>query len=92
VEFRLDLRSLVILLLIVAALSLQAAPLSTHNSADHLDHCCVFCHFAHIAWANPVSVLGVLAPIASEWHVAINKCFGYRETLVVVGHSRAPPA
>jgi len=36
--------------------------------------------------------LGVLAPVASEWHIAIQKRSGYRETLVALGHSRAPPA
>ena len=45
-----------------------------------------------MAWANPAQALGVPAPIAAEWHVTIHKCFGYRETLVALGHSRAPPA
>jgi len=45
-----------------------------------------------MAWANPAQALGILAPVAAEWHVAIHKCFGYRETLVALGHSRAPPA
>jgi hypothetical protein len=85
-------RSFAILLLIAAILSLQAAPLSAHHSADDLTHCCAFCHFAHLAWANPAPALNVLAPVASEWHVAIHKCSGYRETRVALGHSRAPPA
>ena len=85
-------RSFAILLLIVATLSLQAAPLTSHHSSDDASHCCVFCHFAHMAWANPAEVLGVLAPVASEWHVAVHKSSGYRETLVALGHSRAPPA
>jgi len=93
VEFRRpSLKSLAILLLIVATLSLQALPLSAHHSTDHLNHCCAFCHFAHLAWANPAQALGILAPVASEWHVAIQKRSGYRETLVALGHSRAPPA
>ena len=89
---RLNLRKLAILLLIAATLSLQAASLSSDHSTDHLTHCCAFCHLAHMAWANPAQVLSVLAPVASEWHIATHKCFGYRETLVALGHSRAPPA
>jgi hypothetical protein len=85
-------KSFAILLLIAATLSLQAAPLSPHHSSDDATHCCVFCHFAHLAWASPAEVLGVLAPVVSEWHVAVHKCSGYRETLVAQGHSRAPPA
>ena len=85
-------KSFAILLLIVATLSLQAAPLTPHHSGDDVSHCCVFCHFAHLAWANPAEALGVLAPVASEWHIAVHKSSGYRETLVVLGHSRAPPA
>jgi len=81
-----------VLLLIAATLSLQAMPLSAHHSTDHVTHCCAFCHFAHLAWANPAQAFGILAPVASEWHVAIQKCSGYRETLVALGHSRAPPA
>jgi hypothetical protein len=93
VKFRRQhLRSFAILLLIAATLSLQAAPLSPHHSSDDATHCCVFCHFAHLAWANPAEVLGVVAPVASEWHVPVQKCSGYRETLVALGHSRAPPA
>jgi hypothetical protein len=88
---RFNVRSLAILLLIAATLSL-AVPLGSHHSTDHLTHCCAFCHLAHLAWANPVQALSVLAPVASEWHVAIHKCSGYRETLVALGHSRAPPA
>ena len=87
-----SLRTLAILLLIAATLSLQAMPLSAHHSTGHLNHCCAFCHFAHLAWANPVQALGVLAPVASEWHIAIQKRSGYGETLVALGHSRAPPA
>jgi hypothetical protein len=89
---RLSLRWFAILLLIAATLSLQTIPLSSHHSAEDLTHGCAFCHLAHIAWANPAQALGILAPVASEWHVAIHKCFGYRETLVALGHSRAPPA
>ena len=85
------LRSFAILLLVVATLSLQAAPLSSHHSTDHLTHGCAFCHFAHLAWANPAQTLGVLAPVVSEWHVAIHKCSGDGETLVALGQSRAPP-
>ena len=80
------------LLLIAATLSLQTIPLSSHHSDEGLSHRCVFCHLAHMAWANPAQTLGVLAPVASEWHFAIHKCFGYRETLVALSHSRAPPA
>ncbi|MEO8051364.1 MAG: hypothetical protein ABI833_13185 [Acidobacteriota bacterium] len=86
------LRSFAILLMIAATLSLQAMPLSSHHSADDFNHCCAFCHLTHVAWANPAPALSVLAPVASEWHVAIHKSFGYRETLVALGHSRAPPA
>jgi len=89
---RLNLRTLAILLLIAATLSLQAASLSSDHSTDHLAHCCAFCHFAHLALANPAQALAVLALVISEWHVAIQKCSGYRETLVALGHSRAPPA
>jgi len=89
---RLSLRWFAILLLIAATLSLQTIPLSSHHSAEDLTHGCAFCHLAHIAWANPAQALGILAPVASEWHVAIHKCFGYRETLIALGHSRAPPA
>jgi hypothetical protein len=89
---RLSLRWFAILLLIAATLSLQTIPLSSHHSAEDLTHGCAVCHLAHIAWANPAQALGILAPVASEWHVAIHKCFGYRETLVALGHSRAPPA
>ena len=85
-------KSFAILLLIAATLSLQAAPLTSHHSNDCVTHCCVFCDFAHLAWANPAEGLGVLAPVASEWHVAVHKSFGYRETRLVLGHSRAPPA
>jgi len=81
-----------ILLLIAATLSLQTIPLSSHHSAEGLSHRCAFCHLAHMAWANPAQTIGVLEPITSEWHVAVHKCFGYRETLVALGHSRAPPA
>ena len=87
-----DLRWFAILLLIAATLSLQAITLSSNHAADDLTHCCAVCHLAHMAWANPAQSLGVPAPIASEWHVAIHKCFGYRETLVALGQSRAPPA
>jgi hypothetical protein len=87
-----NVRALAILLLIAATLSLQAASLSTDHSTDHLTHCCAFCHFAHLALANPARALGVLALVVTEWHVAIQKCSGYRETLVALGHSRAPPA
>ena len=74
VEFRRSsLRTLAILLLIAATLSLQAMPLSAHHSTDHLTHCCAFCHFAHLAWANPAQALNVLALVTSEWHVAIQK-------------------
>jgi hypothetical protein len=45
-----------------------------------------------MAWANPAEALGVLAPVHSEWHIAVHKSSGYRETLLVIGHSRAPPA
>jgi hypothetical protein len=86
------LRWFAILLLIAATLSLQAIPLSSHHSAEDVSHCCAFCHLAHMAWANPAQALGVLAPVAAEWHVTIHKCFGYREILVALGHSRAPPA
>jgi len=79
-------------LLIIATLSLQALPFTSHHSADHLSHSCVFCHFAHLAWANPAQALGLFAPVLSEWHIAIHKSSGYRETLLVLGHSRAPPA
>ena len=89
---RQNIRSFAILLLIAATLSLQAAALSSDHSDDHLTHCCAFCHFAHLALANPAQALGVLALVVSEWHVAIQKCFGYRETLVALGQSRAPPA
>ena len=41
---------------------------------------------------NPAQALGVLALVVSEWHVAVQKCSGYRETLVALGQSRAPPA
>jgi hypothetical protein len=85
-------RWLAILLLIAATLSLQAIPLSSHHANEDLTHCCAFCHLAHMAWANPAQALSVLAPIATEWHVATHKSFGYRETLVALGHSRAPPA
>jgi hypothetical protein len=85
-------KSFAILLLIVATLSLQAAPLTSHHSNDDVTHGCVFCHFAHMAWANPAEALGVLAPVHSEWHIAVHKSSGYRETLLVIGHSRAPPA
>jgi hypothetical protein len=89
---RLNVRTLAILLLIAATLSLQAASLSSDHSNDHLAHCCSFCHFAHLALANPAQALAILALVVSEWHVAIQKCSGYRETLVALGHSRAPPA
>jgi hypothetical protein len=85
-------RAFAILLLIAATLSLQAAALSSDHSTDHLTHCCAFCHFAHLALANPAQALAVLALVVSAWHVAIQKCSGYRETLVALGHSRAPPA
>jgi hypothetical protein len=87
-----SLRSLAILLLIAATLSLQAASLSSDHSTDHLTHCCAFCHFAHLALMNPAQALSVLALVVSAWHVAIQKCSGYPETLVALGHSRAPPA
>ena len=87
-----NLRSLAILLLIVATLSLQGASLSSDHSSDHLTHCCAFCHFAHLALMNPAQALGALALVVSEWHVASEKSSGYRETLVSLGHSRAPPA
>jgi hypothetical protein len=86
------LRWFAILLLIASTLSLQALPLSSHHSADDLNHRCAVCHLAHMAWANPAEALSVLAPVASEWHVAIHKSFGYRATLVALDHSRAPPA
>ena len=89
---RQNIRSFAILLLIAATLSLQAAALSSDHSDDHLTHCCAFCHFAHLALANPAQALGVLALVVSEWHVAIQKCSGYRETLVSLAQSRAPPA
>lgn len=85
------LRWLAVLLLIVATFTLQAVPLA-HDSAGHLADGCVFCHFAHMAWANPAPTLGVLAPVVSEWHITVHKSSGYAETLVVIGHSRAPPA
>jgi|SRR5580692_9951919 hypothetical protein len=87
-----NVRAFAILLLIAATLSLQAASLSTDHSTDHLAHCCAFCHFAHLALANPAQALGVLALVVSEWHVAIQKCSGYLETRIALGHSRAPPA
>ena len=59
-------KSFAILLLIVATLSLQAAPLTPHHSNDDVTHGCVFCHFAHLAWANPAEALGVLAPVAAD--------------------------
>ena len=86
-----NLRSLAILLLIAATLSLQGASLSSDHSTDHLTHCCAFCHFEHLAFTNPAQALGVLAMVVSEWHVTSQKCSGYRETLVALGHSRAPP-
>jgi hypothetical protein len=89
---RSNLRALAILLLIAATLSLQAASLSTDHSTDHLTHCCAFCHFAHLALANPAHALSVLALVISEWHIANQKCSDYRETTVALGHSRAPPA
>src|SRR5579864_5681775 len=52
-----NVRALAILLLIAATLSLQAASLSTDHSTDHLTHCCAFCHFAHLALANPARAL-----------------------------------
>jgi hypothetical protein len=87
-----NLRWFAILLLIAATLSLQTIALSSHHSAEDVTHCCAFCHLAHMAWANPAQALGVLAPVAAEWHVTIHKCFGYREILIALGHSRAPPA
>ena len=89
---RQNIRAFAILLLIAAMLSLQTAALSSDHSDDHFTHCCAFCHFAHLALANPAQALAVLALVVSEWHVAIQKCSGYRETLVALGHSRAPPA
>jgi hypothetical protein len=89
---RYNLRSLAILLLIAATLSLQAASLSSDHPTDHLTHCCAFCHFAHLALMNPAQALGVLALAVSTWDVTIQKCSRYRETLVLPGHSRAPPA
>jgi len=89
---RLNVRTFAILLLIAATLSLQAASLASDHSNDHLAHCCAFCHFAHLALANPAQALAVLALVVSEWHITIQKCSGYRETLVALGHSRAPPA
>jgi len=85
-----NVRAFAILLLIAATLSLPVASLSPEHS-DHLSHCCAFCHFAHLALVNPAQALGVLTLRVSEWHVAIEKCSGYREVLVALSQSRAPP-
>jgi hypothetical protein len=83
---------LALLLLIAATLSLQSESLYSDHSSNHLTHCCSFCHFAHLALANPAQTVGVRALVISEWHVAIQKCSGYRETMVALSQSRAPPA
>jgi hypothetical protein len=87
-----NVRAFVILLLIAATLSLQAASLPTDHSPVHATHCCVFCHFAHLALTNPAQALTVKALVLSEWHVAIQKSCGRREALIAPGQSRAPPA
>ena len=88
-------RTILVLLVLIAFVSLQSAAAIVehpHNHSKNHPHCCAACHAGHLGVLQAGADLGLAPPAAPESRLRPQEYCASFEYLVIPSPSRAPPA
>jgi len=85
-------RAILILLLAIGIPCSQVITLGASHSYDHSSHCCGVCHTGHLSILHAAHDIGFLPIALVSRHRPAEEPIRALEPLIVLSHSRAPPA